>query len=155
MVAGLPAGAAEAGTVALLVGAATLSVVVLSRRFRDLRLVVPSLVGVGLFGAGLDWQADGPGFIAGYASLIGLALRTPRRIAILAGIPVAAALSAEESYQSSNPGRTILTVLFASGLLFAISAFAAVSLDGRRHAEALLAQEAATSEARAAGSGAG
>ncbi len=99
-------------------------------------------------GAGLDLQADGPGFIASYVSLMGLALRTPRRVAVLAGIPVVAAISAEETYQSVNPASTVLTVLFASGLLFISAAFAAVCLDRRQHAEALLAQEAATSAAR-------
>src|SRR5499427_1886053 len=146
--AGLPAGVAGVSTVSLLVVAALLSVVALSGRVRDLRVVVPALIGVGLCGAGLDWQADGPGYIAGCVSLVGLALRTPRRIAILAGIPVVAAISAEETYQSPNPASTTLTVLFASGLLFTISAFAAVSQDARRHAEALLAQETATREAR-------
>jgi signal transduction histidine kinase len=148
LAAGLPAGAAGAGTVALLVAAAALSVVALSQRIRHLRVVVPALVGVGLCGAGLDLQADGPGFIAGYVSLVGLALRTPRLIAILAGIPVVMAISAEETYQSTNPASTILAILFASGLLFIVSVFAAVSLDGRRHVEAQLAHEAATSEAR-------
>jgi len=148
LVAGLPAGTAGATTVALLVAATTLSAVALSQRVRDLRVIVPALIGVGLSGAALDWQADGPGFIAGYVSLVGLALRTPRRTAVLAGIPVVAAIAAEETYQSPNPANTILTVLFASGMLFAVSAFAAVSQDARRHAEALLAQEAATSEAR-------
>jgi signal transduction histidine kinase len=146
---GLPGGTAGASTVVMLVVAAALSAVALSRRVRDPRVVVPALIGVGLCGAGLDWQAEGgPGFIAGYVSLMGLALRTPRRIAILAGIPVVAATVVEETYQSANPTTTILTVLFASGLLFITSAFAAISLDARQHAEALLAQEAATSEAR-------
>src|SRR5215470_14198651 len=146
--AGLPGGSAGAGTIAMLVAAAMLSVVALSHRVRDLRLVVPALIGVGLCGAGLDLQTEGPGYIAGCVSLVGLALRTPRRIAILAGIPVVAAILAEETYQSPNPASTTLTVLFASGLLFSISAFAAVSQDARRHAEALLAQETATGEAR-------
>jgi signal transduction histidine kinase len=142
-------GTAGVGTVALLVGAAVLSVVALSKRVRNLRVVVPALVGVGLCGAGLDWQADGaPGFIAGYVSLMGLAVRTPRRIAVAAGIPVVAATAAEETYQSAKPATTILTVLLASGLLFITSAFAAISLDARRHAEALLAQQAALGEAR-------
>lgn len=148
LVAGLPTGVAGATTVALLVVATTLSALALSQRIRDVRVIAPALVGVGLCGAALDWQADGPGFIAGYVSLVGLALRTPRRIAVLAGIPVVGAIAAEETYQSPNPANTILTVLFASGMLFAISAFAAASLDARRQAEALLAQEAATSEAR-------
>src|SRR5215471_17968500 len=64
--AGLPAGAAGAWTVGLLVIAAALSVVALSGRIRDLRIVVPALIGVGLCGAGLDGLADGPGFVAGY-----------------------------------------------------------------------------------------
>jgi signal transduction histidine kinase len=146
---GLPMGAAGAGAVALLVATAVLSALALSKRVRDLRVVVPSLVGVGLCGAGLDWQAEGaPGYIAGYVSLMGLAVRTPRRIAILAGIPVIAAIATEEMSQSANPATTILEVVFASGLLFITSAFAAISLDARHHAEALLAQEAATGEAR-------
>lgn len=148
--AGLPAGAAGAGSLALLGLAAALSVVALSPRIRHPRLMVPALVSVGLCGAGLDLQADGPGFIASYVSLMGLGLRAPRRIAILAGIPVVAAISVEETYQSANPASTVLAVISASGLLFMTAAFAAVSLDGRQHAEALLAQEAATSKARQA-----
>jgi signal transduction histidine kinase len=146
--AGLPAGAAGASTVVLLVAAAILSIVALSGRIRDLRVVVPALVGVGLCGAALDWQADGPGFVAGYVSLVGLGLRAPRRVALLAGIPVVAAITAAEAYDSTKPATTSLAVLFASGLLFMTSAFAAISLDARRQAEALLAQQAATGEAR-------
>jgi signal transduction histidine kinase len=145
---GFPPGAAGAATLAQLLVAAALSAVALSPRVRDLRLAVPALVGVGLCGAGLDLEADGPGFIASYVSLMGLGLRTPRRIAILAGIPVVAAISVEETYQSANPASTVLAVVFGSGLLFLTAAFAAVSLDGRRQAEVLLAQEAATSQAR-------
>jgi signal transduction histidine kinase len=148
LVTGLPVGMAGASTVALLVSAAMLSLVALSEHIRDLRVVVPALIGVGLCGAGLDWQAEGPGFVAGYVSLMGLALRTPRRIAVPAGIPVVAATAAEETYQSTNPATTVLAVLFASGMLFITSASAAVSVDARRQAETLLAQEAATSEAR-------
>jgi signal transduction histidine kinase len=146
----LPSGAAGAEVLALLGLAGTLSGAALSPRIRHPRLMVPALVGVGLCGAGLDWQADGPGFIAGYVSLMGLGLRAPRRIAILAGIPVVAAISVEETYQSANPASTVLAVIAASGLLFMMAAFAAVSLDRRQHAEALLAQEAATSQARQA-----
>jgi signal transduction histidine kinase len=145
---GFPPGAAGAATLAQLLVAAALSAVALSPRVRGLRLAVPALVGVGLCGAGLDLEADGPGFIASYVSLMGLGLRTPRRIAILAGIPVVAAISAEETYQSANPASTVLAVVFGSGLLFVMAAFAAVSLDGRQQAEALLAQEAAVSQAR-------
>jgi signal transduction histidine kinase len=150
LAAGLPAGAAGAEVLALLGLAAGLSGAALSPRIRHPRLTVPALVGVGLCGAGLDWQADGPGFIAGYVSLMGLGLRVPRRIAILAGIPVVAAISVEETSQSANPASTLLAVIAACGLLFMTAAFAAVSLDRRQHAEALLAQEAATSQARQA-----
>jgi hypothetical protein len=55
----------------MLVAAAILSVVALSRRVRNLRVVVPALVGVGLCGAGLDWQAGGPGLVAGYVAPAG------------------------------------------------------------------------------------
>jgi signal transduction histidine kinase len=145
---GFPAGAGGAATLAQLLVAAALSAVALSPRVRDLRLAVPALIGVGLCGAGLDLEADGPGFIASYVSLMGLGLRTPRRIAVLAGIPVVAAISVEETYQSANPASTVLAVVFGCGLLFMTAAFAAVSLDGRQQAEVLLAQEAATSQAR-------
>jgi signal transduction histidine kinase len=148
LAAGLPSGAAGPSTVGLLVVTATLSVAALSGRIRDLRVMVAALVGAGLCGAGLDGLADGPGFVAGYVSLMGLGLRTPRRIALIAGIPVVAAIAAEETYDAANPATTSLAVLSASSLLLFTSAFAAVSLDARRQAEALLVQEAATSEAR-------
>lgn len=150
LLAGLPSGVAGAGSLALLGLAAALSVIALSPRIRHPRLTVPALVGVGLCGAGLDLQADGPGFIASYVSLMGLGLRVPRRIAILAGIPVVAAISVEETYQSAKPASTLLAVISASGLLFMTAAFAAVSLDRRQHAEARLAEEATTSQARLA-----
>jgi signal transduction histidine kinase len=44
----------------------------------------------------------------------------------------------------------VLAVISASGLLFMTAAFAAVSLDRRKHAETLLAEEATTSQARQA-----
>jgi len=150
LLAGLPQGAAGADSLALLGLAAALSGVALAPRIRHPRLTVPALVGVGLCGAGLDWQADGPGFIASYVSLMGLGLRAPRRIAILAGIPVVAAISVEETYQSENPASKVLAVISASGLLFMTAAFAAISLDRRQHAEARLAEEATTSQARLA-----
>jgi signal transduction histidine kinase len=145
---GLPPGAAGATAVALLVVAGILSAVALCKRIDDPRVLVPALVGVGLCGAALDWQTEGPGFVAGYVSLMGLALRTPRRIAILAGIPVVAAIAAEETYQSANPATTFMAVVFASGLLFISSSFAAVSSEARHHAEVLLAQQTAIGEAR-------
>jgi signal transduction histidine kinase len=146
--AGLPAGVAGVSTVSLLVVAALLSVVALSGQVRDLRVVVPALIGVGLCGAGLDWQADGPGFVAGYVSLVGLGLRAPRRVALFAGIPVVAAIAVAETFDSTKRATTSLAVLSASGLILMTSAFAAISLDARRQAEALLAQQAATGEAR-------
>jgi signal transduction histidine kinase len=135
-------------TIALVAVATGLLALALSQRIRDLRIVVPALAGVGLCGAVLYWQADGPGLVLGYISLVGLALRAPRRIALLAGTVVVAAIAAEAINESENPASTGLAVLFAFALLFLTSAFAAVSLDARRHAERLLAQEAAASQAR-------
>jgi len=145
---GLPAGAAGATTVVLLAVAAVLSAVALSERICDLRVVVPALVGVGLCGAGMEWQSDGPGFVAGYVALAGLALRVPRRMALVAATPVVVAVAGAEAHESANPASTILAVLLGFGFLFITSAFAAISLDAHRQAEALLAQEAATGEAR-------
>jgi signal transduction histidine kinase len=144
----LPAGTAWISSVSLLVVAAVLWGIALSERIRDLRVVVPALAGVGLCGAGLDWQGVGPGLVVSYMALVGLALRTPRRVALLAGTTVVAAVAAEEAYDSSSPADTSLTVLAAFGFVFIISACAAVSLDACRQAEALLAQEAAAGEAR-------
>jgi signal transduction histidine kinase len=145
---GLPAGTAWISTVGLLAVAAMLSGIALSERIGNLRLIVPALAGVGLCGAALDWQGDGPGYVVSYVALVGLALRTPRRVALLAGTPVVAAVAVEEAYDSASPADTSLTVLSAFGFVFMISAFAAVSLDARRQAEALLAQETAAGEAR-------
>jgi signal transduction histidine kinase len=75
-------------------------------------------------------------------------MRTPPQVAVAAGTPVVAAATAEEAYDSANPGATSLAVLAAFGFLFTISEFAAVSLGARRQAEKLLAQEAAAGEAR-------
>jgi signal transduction histidine kinase len=145
---GLPAGTPWISTVGLLAVAAILAGIALSGRIRDLRVVVPALAGVGLCGAGLDWQGDGPGYVVSYVALVGLALRTPRRVALLAGTPVVAAVAFEEAYDSASPADTSLTVVSAFGFVFLISAFAAVSLDARRQAEALLTRETAVSEAR-------
>jgi signal transduction histidine kinase len=144
----IPTETSWVSTVGLLAVAAMLSATAMSERVRDLRVIVPALVGVGLCGAGLDWQTDGPGYVLGFAALVGLALRTPRRVAPLAGTPVVAAVAVEEAYDSANPAATSLAVLSAFGFLFTISEFAVVSLAARREAEALLAQEAAASEVR-------
>src|SRR6266581_4809751 len=153
---GGPAGIAGAGAVGLLVTAGVLSVVTLSGRINDRRVVVPGLVGVGLCGAGLDWLADGQGYVVGYMALVGLALRTSRRVALLAGSPIVAAVAAEEAYDSTVPAATSLAVLSAYGFLFVISEFAAVSLGARQQAEALLAQlEAARLTAITSAAGAG
>jgi signal transduction histidine kinase len=148
LVGGLPAGIDGASVVGLLAIAAVLAVVALSERISDPRVVVPGLVGVGLCGAGLDWLADGQGYVVGYMALVGLALRTSPRVALLAGSPVVAVVAVEEAYDSAVPAATSLAVLSAYGFLFVISEFAAVSLDGRQQAEALLAQEAVAGEVR-------
>src|SRR5690348_8381898 len=129
-------------------GAAVLSVAGLSAWGSGLRVTVPALMGVGLCGAGLDQLADGSGYVIGYMAVAGLALRTPPRVAVLAGSPVVAAIAVEEALDSANPAATSLAVLSAFGFLFTISQFAATSLGARRQAEALLAQEAAAGEAR-------
>jgi signal transduction histidine kinase len=145
---GLAPGNAGPATVGLLAMAAVLSVAGFSARGSDLRVAVPSLMGVGLCGAGLDLLADGSGYVIGYMAVAGLALRTPPRVAVLAGSPVVAAIAVEEAIDSANPAATSLAVLSAFGFLFTISEFAMASLGARRQAEALLAQEAAASEVR-------
>jgi signal transduction histidine kinase len=145
---GLPAGGAGPGTVVLLGVAAVLSAAGLSSRIGSRRVAVPALVAVGLCGAGLDLLADGLGYVIGYMAVAGLALRTPPRVAVLAGSPVVAAIAAVEAIEAANPAATSLAVLSAFGFLFTISEFAAVSLGARRQAEALLAQETAAGEAR-------
>ena len=145
---GLPAGGAGPATVGLLAVAAVLSVAGLSARGGGLRVAVPALMGVGLCGAGLDLLADGSGYVIGYMAVAGLALRTPPRVAVLAGSPVVAAIAVEEALDSANPAATSLAVLSAFGFLFTISEFAVASLGARHQAEALLAQEAAAGEAR-------
>jgi signal transduction histidine kinase len=151
---GLPAGAAGPATVCLLVAAALLSAVALARQVADPRIAAPALAGVGLCGAALDWWSDG-GFVIGYVALAGLALRVPRRIALLAAIPVVGAIGVAEAHDSPAPTSAVMSVLLGFCFLFIISAFAAVSLEARRHAEAMLekeaalrVQEAAISEAR-------
>ena len=145
---GLPAGDAGPATVGLLAAAAALSVAGLSAWGGGLRVAVPALMGVGLCGAGLDQLADGSGYVIGYMAVAGLALRTPPRVAVLAGSPVVAAIAVEEALDSANPAATSLAVLSAFGFLFTISEFAVTSLGARHQAEALLAQEAAAGEAR-------
>jgi signal transduction histidine kinase len=145
---GLPGGSAGPAIVGLLVLAAALSVIGLSQRNGDLRVVVPALVGVGMCGAGLDWLADGSGYVVGYMAVAGLVLRTPPRVAVLAGSPAVATIAVQEALESANPAATSLAVVSAFGFLFTISECAAASLDARRQAEQLLAQETAASEAR-------
>jgi signal transduction histidine kinase len=145
---GLPAGPAGPVTVGLLAIAAALAAAGLSGRVGGRRVAVPALVGVGMCGAALDLLADGTGYVVGYMAVAGLALRTPPRVAMLAGSPVVAAIAGVEAADAANPAATTLAVLSAFGFLFTISEFAAVSLGGRRQAEALLAQETAAGEAR-------
>jgi signal transduction histidine kinase len=146
---GLPRGPAGPVTVGLLAIAAALTAAGLSARVGGRRMVaVPALVGVGMCGAGLDLLADGTGYVIGYMAVAGLALRTPPRVAVVAGSPVVAAIAGVEATDAANPAATSLAVLSAFGFLFTISEFAAVSLGARRQAEALLAQETTAGEAR-------
>ena len=146
--AGLPPGR-EALTLVLLVAAAALWALALTERVTDLRVVVPALVGVGLAGAGLDWlQSRGPGFVAGYMALAGLALRAPRRLALMAGVPVLAAVAATEARGSRTATSAVLSVALGAGFLFLVSAFAAMNRDARGQAVQLLEQQALTQRAR-------
>src|SRR6266700_4666116 len=145
---GLPAGPAGPVTVGLLAIAAALAAAGLSGRVGGRRVAVPALVGVGICGAGLDLLADGTGYVIGYMAVVGLALRTPPRVAVVAGSPIVAAIAGVEASDAANPAATALGVLSAFGFLFTISEFAAESLGARHQAESLLAQETAAGEAR-------
>jgi signal transduction histidine kinase len=145
---GLPVGPAGPVTMGLLAIAAALAAAGLSGRVGGRRVAVPALVGVGMCGAGLDLLADGTGYVIGYMAVAGLALRTPPRVAVLAGSPVVAAIAGVEATDATNPAATTLAVLSAFGFLFTISEFAVASLGARHQAEALLAQQTAAGEAR-------
>jgi signal transduction histidine kinase len=146
---GLPPGPAGGIMVGLLVVATACWGVALSRRIDDQRVVVLALAGLGVCGAALDWQQnDGPGFVVGYLALAGLALRVPRRIALLAGAPIVAGIAAADAHDSANPVSTILAAVLSAGFLFVTSAVAAFSRDAHHRAEAQLAREAAVREAR-------
>jgi signal transduction histidine kinase len=146
---GPPAGPALVFMIGLLILAAACWAIGLSERFRDLRVVIPALIVLGLCGAALDWpESDGPGFVAGYMALAGLALRVPRRTALLSGVPIVAAIAASEAHEAENPASTVLAVTLGCGFLFLTSALAALSQDAHHRAEALLAQESAVREAR-------
>jgi signal transduction histidine kinase len=146
---GPPSGAVLAITVGLLLLAAACWAVGLSGRIRDLRVVVPVLIVLGLCGAALDWpQSDGPGIVAGYMALAGLALRVPRITALMAGVPIVAAIAGSDAHEAENPASTVLSVALGCGFLFVTSALVALSQDAHRRAEALLAQQAAIREAR-------
>lgn len=145
---GLPAGRAGAVAVVLLVTASICWGVALSERVRDPRVVVPALVGLGLCGAALDWlQSDGPGFVVGYMALAGLAVRTRKWIAVLAGAPVVIAIAIADGHDAANPTTAVLAVALGAGFLFGTSALIAFSRDAHARAEAMLAQESALGEA--------
>src|SRR6266487_5214545 len=146
---GLPTGRAGAVAVGLLIAASMCWGVALSERVRDLRVMVPTLVGLGLCGAALDWlQSDGPGFVVGYMALAGLAIRAPKWIALLAGTPVVMAIAIADARDSVNPATAVLAVALGAGFLFGTSALAAFSRDAHHRAEDQLAQEAAIRDVR-------
>jgi signal transduction histidine kinase len=146
---GLPPGVGGETMVGLLVVAAACWGVALSQRINDQRVVVLALAGLGICGALLDWeQNDGPGFVVGYLALAGLALRAPRRTALLAGAPIVVGIAAADAHDSANPVSTILAAVLSAGFLFVTSAVAAFSRDAHHRAEARLAREAAVREAR-------
>jgi signal transduction histidine kinase len=144
-----PVGMALPVSAAVLVLASACWAVGLSERVRDPRLVITALIGLGLCGASLDWpQSDGPGLVTGFMALAGLALRVPRMLALLAAMPVVVALVISDAHEAPNPASTVLTVALGAAFLFVTSALAALSRDGQRRAEALLAQEATIREVR-------
>jgi signal transduction histidine kinase len=146
---GLPDGTAGVAAVGLLIAASACWGVALSGRVRDLRVLVPTLIGLGLCGAALDLlQSDGPGFVVGYLALSGLAFRAPRWTAMLAGAPVVIAVAVVDARDSANPATAVLAVALGAGFLFGTSALAAFSRDGHQRAEAMLAREAAIRDAR-------
>lgn len=146
---GLPAGMAGVATVGLLIAASACWGVALSGRVRHLRVLVPTLIGLGLCGATLDLlQPDGPGFVVGYMALSGLALRAPRWTALLAGTPVVVAVAVADARDSANPATAVLVVVLGAGFLFGTSALAAFSRDAHHRAEARLAHEAAIRDVR-------
>ena len=146
---GLPPGTAGDVTLCLLVVAAACWGVALFPRIDDQRVVAVTLAGLGICGAGLDWQqTDGPGFVVGYLALTGLALRVPRRTALLAGTPIVGVIAAADAHDSANPVSTILAAVLGAGFLFITSAVAAVSRDAHHRARAQLARESAVREAR-------
>jgi signal transduction histidine kinase len=135
--------------VALLIVASASWGVALSGRVRDLRVLVPTLVGLGLCGVALDLlQSDGPGFVVGYMALSGLALRAPRWLALLAGAPVVFAVAVADARDSANPATAVLAVALGAGFIFGTSALAAFSRDAHHRAEAQLAREAAIRDVR-------
>jgi signal transduction histidine kinase len=136
-------------TVGLLVLAAACWATGLSRHVRDLRVVVAALIVLGVCGAALDWpQSDGPGFVAGYMALAGLALRVSRTTALLAGVPIVASIAVSDAHEAENPASTVLAVALGAGFLFVTSVLAVLSQDAHRRAEALLVQESAIREVR-------
>lgn len=146
---GSPGGVGLGITVGLLILAAACWATGLSRHVRDLRVVVPALILLGICGAALDWpQSDGPGFVAGYMALAGLALRVSRMTALLAGVPIVASIAVSDAHEAANPASAVLAVALGAGFLFVTSVLAALSQDAHHRAEALLAQESAIREAR-------
>jgi signal transduction histidine kinase len=145
---GLPAGRAGAVAAALLIMASVCWGVALSERVRDLRVVVPTLIALGLCGAALDWlQSDGPGFVVSYMALAGLAIRAPKWIALTAGTPVVVAIAVADGHDSANPATAVLAVALGAGFLFGTSALIAFSRDAHARAEAMLTQQSALREA--------
>ncbi len=115
----------------------------------NLYLLAVCLAVVGLAGAALELvQHGGPGFVLCYMAATGLALRLPRRPALLlTGLVVGAAAYAEAA-TSASPVAAAIQVALGVGFLFTAASYAASSREGRAMAEALLAQEEAARAAR-------
>lgn len=88
-------------------------------------------------------QPDGPGFVAAYMTVAGLALVLPRRTALLVGVPVLAATALPEGLSSNNPLSHILDLVLGGAFLFLVSTYAAVNRSAHQHARQLLTQQRA------------
>ena len=148
--AGLPSHpAGRIGVVVLTAAALTAWGTVLRRSIRDVRVLVPLLLGAGLAGAWLNVLSPaGPGFLIAYLAMAGIGLRLPRRVAVLAGVVVLVAVGLAQGATSPHPLASVLDIALGAGFLFVASAFAGVSRDASEQARRLLEQEQATREAR-------
>jgi signal transduction histidine kinase len=149
LAAGLPVQALRRGLVVVLLAVVVAGwLAALSGRLRTWPFTVV-VVATGLAGAGVEaMQPNGPAFVIGYMALAALALRVPRRAAVVAGAVVVAALAGAQVPASPRPVTAAVGVALGAGFMFAAGSLTAISREARETAEALLAQQEATRAAR-------